>query len=101
MATYVTLIKFTKKGMANIREIPAAYQITVDRMAELGGELLAVYYTMGEYDLVAISEWASDEACLQFAVELGYIGNLRTQNLKAFSQEEFAQAVAALPAEDE
>ena len=101
MATYVTLMKFTKKAMGNIHEVPGSIEPTVKRMEELGAKLLCVYYTMGEYDMVAISEWPSDEAAFGFTIELGAYGNVRTMNLKAFSQEQFAAAVAAVPEIDD
>jgi len=46
------------------------------------------YYTIGEYDLVALVEWPSNEAALSLLFALGIGGWIRTTTLKAFTVEE-------------
>lgn len=46
----------------------------------LGGKL-QLFYTMGEYDLARILEMPDDEAEMQFALETGSLGNVRTKTL--------------------
>jgi uncharacterized protein with GYD domain len=67
------------------------------KMAEKLGGKLEVYYTLGEYDLVALSEMPSDEAEMQLLLQLGNLGNVRTKTLKAWTEAEAAKIVAKLP----
>jgi len=46
---------------------------------------------------VAIGECPSDEVALTFLLLLGSFGNVRTTTLKAFTKEEFVEAVKKLP----
>ena len=64
---------------------------------KMGGKVLGVYITTGEYDLVAISEWPNDEAAAAMILAQGALGNVRTTSLKAFTPDEFAKIVARLP----
>ena len=52
---------------------------------------------MGAHDLVVILEAPSDEVIAQFAMTLGMQGNVRTTTMKAFTESEFGDIVAALP----
>jgi uncharacterized protein with GYD domain len=63
---------------------------------QLGGKL-EVFYTMGEYDLVAMAEMPNDEATMRFLLWLGGLGNVRTKTLKAWTEAEAAKLVAQLP----
>jgi uncharacterized protein with GYD domain len=52
---------------------------------------------MGAYDLVAFSEWPSDEAVTAGALTIGSLGNVRTTTLRAFTPAEFAEIVKKQP----
>jgi uncharacterized protein with GYD domain len=63
----------------------------------MGGKLLGLYFTMGEYDYVGIAEAPSDEVALTFLMTMGAAGNVKTTTLKAFKIEELAAIVKKLP----
>jgi uncharacterized protein with GYD domain len=52
---------------------------------------------MGTYDIVAISEGPDDANAAATTLAIAQGGNVTSQTLKAFSEEEFAQIVAKLP----
>lgn len=94
MPTYVSLINWTERGVA-------AFADTVDRadmanqlMAKFGGSLKEIYWTVGPYDLVAVSEAPDDESATAFALTLGAQGNLRTTTMRAFSGDEMRGIIA-------
>ncbi len=62
-----------------------------------GGELKAIYVTMGEYDIVAITEAPSDEAAATILLAIAGQGNVRSQTLRAFTMDEFSGIVSNLP----
>lgn len=86
MPTYITLFKFTDQGMKNVKG-------TVDRtkqnraaIEKAGGRMTAVYWTQGQYDLVAITEWADEETAMAFILQVGMAGNVRLETLRAFDE---------------
>jgi uncharacterized protein with GYD domain len=97
MPVYVTLYNWTAQGIKGIKESPARLQAAIKASEAAGGKILGVYVTMGAYDLVAFSEWPSDEAVTAGALTIGSLGNVRTTTLRAFTPAEFAEIVKKLP----
>ncbi|PYQ77057.1 MAG: hypothetical protein DMG04_01410 [Acidobacteria bacterium] len=62
MPTYVTLLNLTQKGVETIKQSPQRVEAAKQMAKSAGGEIKAVYYTMGQYDIVVISE-APDGSC--------------------------------------
>jgi uncharacterized protein with GYD domain len=52
---------------------------------------------MGRYDIVAISEAPDDETAAKVALAIGSAGNVTTETLRAFTEDEYRAIVAALP----
>ena len=51
---------------------------------------------MGQYDAVLISEFPSDEACAKFTLSVGQLGNISTETLKAFPEEDYRKIIGSL-----
>jgi uncharacterized protein with GYD domain len=96
MATYISLIRLTPQGIANIREGPARLEAGKETLRRFGSELRAFYLTMGRYDIVTISEAPDDLAAAKVALAVGSAGNVSTETLRAFSEDEYREIVAAL-----
>ncbi len=97
MATYISLIKFTHQGIVSIREGPARLDTGKETLKTFGSELTAFYLTLGSYDIVAISEAPDDVAAAKVALAIGSAGNVTTETLRAFTEDEYREIVAALP----
>ena len=97
MPTYITLYKWTEQGIKNVKEAPARIEAAIKAAEAIGGKNLGVYLTMGEYDLVSISESPNDEAASLFLLAQGMQGNVRSTTLRAFTKEQFAEIVKKLP----
>ena len=52
---------------------------------------------LGRYDIVTISEAPDDIAAAKVALAIGSAGNVTTETLRAFTEDEYRQIVAALP----
>ena len=89
MPTYISLLRYTQQGISSIQDAPARIDAAKEGYRKAGGELKAVYLTMGQYDLVAIAELPNDEAVARMALALGGQGNLRTETMRAFTETEF------------
>ena len=97
MATYISLIKFTHQGITTIKEGPARLDADKETLKTFCSELTAFYLTMAGYDIVAISEAPDDAAAAKVALAIGASGNVTTETLRAFSEDEYREIVAALP----
>jgi len=97
MPTYISLIKYTQQGAQNIKESPTRFDAAKKAMQSMGGDLKQVFLTMGQYDLVIIAEAPNDETIGKFLLATGSLGNVSTQTMRAFTEDEFRKIVAGLP----
>ena len=97
MATYIALINYTQQGIQNIKESPARFDAAKKAIQSMGADIKQVFLTMGQYDLVIIAEAPDDETMAKFVLATGALGNVRTQTLRAFTEDEFRKLVAGLP----
>jgi uncharacterized protein with GYD domain len=97
MPTYISLIKLTHQGVTSIKEGPGRLAAGKDTLKGFGSELKAFYLTMGQYDIVTVSEAPDDTAACKVALAIGAAGNVTTETLRAFTEEEYRDIVAALP----
>ena len=56
---------------------------------ELGGEVRQFYLTMGNYDIVAITEFHDDATAATFVLRISSLGNVKATTLKAFQEDAF------------
>ena len=96
MATYVMLGKYTQQGIQTVKDYSKRRAAASELAKSLGGELKQVYLTMGQYDLVVVVEAPDDEAVAKLALQVGILGNLSTQTLRAFSEAETEKLISAL-----
>jgi uncharacterized protein with GYD domain len=96
MATFISLVSFTDQGIRNIKESPNRYEAFKTMAEKLGVTVKDVYYTVGSYDLVLITE-GTDEAITTALLKTGSLGNVRTQTLRAFSVDEIKKILSNLP----
>jgi len=97
MATYISLLKFTEKGVENIKESPARLDAAKKAFQSMGAELKQWYLVLGQYDAVVISEGPGDETAAKLLLTIGAQGNIRTETFRAFTEEEYRKIIAALP----
>ena len=97
MPTYIALVNYTSKGIENIKESPARLDKFKESLKASGGEAKAFYLTMGRYDIVYVIEAANDEAAAAIMLAIGAAGNVRTETLRAFTEEEYRKIIASLP----
>jgi len=97
MATYITLLKYTEQGLKTIKESPSRLEKAKQLLKSLGGELKSFHLVQGRYDAIVLSEAPNDEVVTKFALVTGSLGNVRTETLRAFTEDEFRKIVSALP----
>jgi len=94
MPTYVSLINWTDKGVTDVSSTVDRAQAAQELAGKFGGSLKEILWTIGPYDIVAISEAPDDETATAFALALSSQGNVRTTTLRAFSADEMRGIVA-------
>jgi uncharacterized protein with GYD domain len=97
MPTYISLLKWTDRGIRDIRESPQRLDAVRRMYSACGGRLTEFYMTLGEYDVVSIGELPLDEVYLTTLLEVSSRGALRTTTLKAFTEDEYRQIIASIP----
>lgn len=97
MPTYISLLRYTQKGIEKIKESPTRLDAAKKTFREAGAELKAFYLTTGRLDAVTIFEAPSDEVAARVTLTLGGHGNIRTETLRAFTEAEYRKIIAALP----
>ena len=96
MATYITLLKWTQQGVSKVRD--SAKRLDAGRKAfkKAGAEIKDVYMTLGQYDLVCVIEAPDDEAYAKAILGLASRGNVSTETLKAFSEDQYREIVGSV-----
>lgn len=97
VAGYITLVKFTSQGAANIKESPKRIAEGKALAEKLGIKTVGVWATMGEYDMVLIGDAPDDLTVATFSIALSSLGNVTTQTMRALSEQEFGQVLSRLP----
>ena len=93
MATYVLLINWTEQGIRDFKESPKRARDFTNAAKAAGGRTRALYWTLGQYDIVAVVEAPDDETITALALRVGALGNVRTTTLRAFGEAEFRDIV--------
>ena len=96
MGHYVTLIRYTQQGASKIKESPARLDAARKAAEKAGGKIESWFLTMGKYDAVIVSEFPGDDAAANFMLKTGSLGNVTTQTMKAFTEDEFRKIVASV-----
>jgi uncharacterized protein with GYD domain len=97
MPTYIVLLNLTQQGIQNVKEGPATLDSSKQRFQAIGAELKAFYLTMGRYDGVFIVDAPDDATLAKRLLDMGSHGIVRSETLRAFTEEEYRKIIAELP----
>lgn len=93
MATFVSLVNWTDQGIRNFKDTPKRADAFAQLVQKHGGSVKGIWWTLGEYDIVVITEAPDDETYTAVALELASLGNVRTQTLRAFDRSEVERII--------
>jgi uncharacterized protein with GYD domain len=97
MATFITLARYTQQGLSKVKESPSRVDAYRKAGQGAGGSLKSFYLTLGRYDIVVITEAPDDTAVARLTLATGSLGNISTETLRAFTEDEFRKIIASLP----
>ena len=96
MATYILLVRWTQQGIGNIKKSPARLDEAKQAFQAMGAELKEFYLVTGQYDMVVVAEAPDDETIAKLILSVGSRGAVRTETLRAFTEEQYREIIAAL-----
>jgi uncharacterized protein with GYD domain len=96
MPTHIIQSQWTDQGIRSVKESATRLELGKKKLKEMGGEIKAFYMTTGAYDMLAVVEVPNDEVLAAHLLWLGSQGNLRTQTVRAFTEEEHRKIVDRL-----
>jgi len=95
--TYVSLVKFTEKGVQNAKQTTQRLAAWAAKVQSMGVTIKEMYWTLGEYDQVCIFEAPDDETAASVLLAADMLGNIRTQTMRAFTASEMEKILAKVP----
>jgi uncharacterized protein with GYD domain len=96
MSTYISLLRYTQKRIESVKESPGRLDAARKAFEKTGAKLKDFYLVSGRYDAVVISEASDDVTAAKASLSMATQGNVRTETLRAFTEEEFRRIVGAL-----
>ena len=96
MPSYLSLASWTDQGIRDLKSAPDRLDAVKEGVQAAGGRVIFFYMLMGEYDIAMLIEMPDDDAAAQVALRAGMSGNVRTQTMKAFTEEEFRTVIGGV-----
>jgi len=93
MPTYVVLYKFTDVGAKNIKETVQRARESRAENERRGFKVHGLYWTQGQYDMVAIVEAPDEQAMLAGLFNIAGAGNVRSETLRGFIETEMEAVI--------
>lgn len=97
MPTFITLVSWTEKGVQEIKDSPVRLDGYKKALSQAGGTLKGFYMVSGRYDMVVITEAPNYEAVAKVALVTASKGSVRTETMRAFTEDEYRKIVSDLP----
>lgn len=88
MPNYVVLYRFTDQGARNIKDTVRRATEAKAENERRGFRVHGLYWTEGQYDLVAVVEAPDEPSMLAGLFNIAGAGNVRSETLRAFTAEE-------------
>ncbi len=97
MPAFLALNRFTEQGIHNVKDTVNRAKATRQAIEAAGGQVIGFWWALGQYDFIAIVEVPDTETAVRLALTTGMQGNIHTETLQIFSEEEMARIVQKLP----
>lgn len=97
MPAYVSLFNFTEQGIKSVKDSTKRAEAVRQAAAAVGGRVIGIWWLMGQFDGMILFEGPDDETAMRQLIANGMLGNIRTNTLRAYSEEEMARVIGGLP----
>jgi uncharacterized protein with GYD domain len=96
MPTYISLINWTDQGIKNFKDTVDRSKQAEEAMAKFGVKFVSIHWTVGPYDIVAVTEADDDEGATAALLALGAQGNLRSTTMRAYDGEAMSRIIGKI-----
>ncbi|MEJ2730476.1 MAG: GYD domain-containing protein [Deltaproteobacteria bacterium] len=97
MAKYISLVKYTAKGIENVKESPNRLDAVKQLCESMGAKVEGFFLTMGRYDIIMITDAPNPETVAKIVLTITSKGAVSTETLHAFPEEEYRKIISELP----
>ena len=97
MPTYISLVRFTDKGIQAVKETTQRVTDWAAKVKSMGVSVKDMYWTLGRYDQVCVFEAPNDETAASVLLAADMLGNIRTQTMRAFTRSEMKTILDKTP----
>ena len=97
MPRYVVLIDWTEQGVRNYKDSVDRYEAASGQLESLGVRFTDIYWTLGNHDIVAVTDAPDDESLAAGLLAVAGQGNIRTTTLRAFDRDEMRSVIRKAP----
>jgi uncharacterized protein with GYD domain len=97
MPTYIGLMRWTQKGIENVKDSPARLDAAKAAFQAAGAEIKEFYMVMGQYDMVVVTEAESEDAAVKATLAVAANGSVRSETLRAYTEDEYRRLIGELP----
>ena len=97
MMTFLVSLKWTDKGIREIKDTPNRVKVGRELAKKVGIEIKHIYLTSGESDVLLIIDTPNGDAVAKFCLALGSLGNVHTRTARAWPETEYLKLVSELP----
>ncbi|MCP4716822.1 MAG: GYD domain-containing protein [Deltaproteobacteria bacterium] len=89
MPTYITLWKYTREGMMDLRNTSSRFDAVKKIIETNGGKLVQLYGLVGEYDVITIIQMPNKSAMMATIMKICASGRITAKTMSALPAEEF------------
>ena len=94
MPSYVSLIHWTEEGIKNYKDSTKRLEDFTKLTESKGGKVREALYTVGEYDIVTVTEFPDDETATAVLLQVASLGNVRTTTMRGFTANEMGGIIS-------
>ena len=96
MSTFVTLWKYTKDGLVDMKKTPERFEVVKKLINDAGGKLVSIYGLIGEYDVLTIMEMPDERVATATILKICSKGRIIPMTMTALSIEDFLKIAQEL-----
>ena len=96
MPTYIALVRWTNQGLQNVKQSPSRLDAGRKAFEAAGAKLKDFYMVMGQYDMMFVAEAPDDATLAKAVLSLTSKGNVQTETLRAFTEDEYKKILSGV-----
>src|ERR1017187_8620108 len=96
MPTYICLLRWTSKGLENIKDSPSRVDAARKTIESAGAPLKEFFMVTGQYDMVITVEAPDDTVVAKAVLSIASKGTIQSETMRAFTESEYRTILSGL-----